>query len=186
MPDLIYEKFDHYAILTMNRPERLNALGGDLRRLTTEAMADFEADPEMRAGILTGTGRAFSAGADLKEMNEQNQSRGGQRDTMGYNLADSMPFSRCRKPFIAAINGLWPRRRPGTRARLRHPDRVDRGLLRTVRSEARHHAGLRDSPPGADAADRRSAVHHAHGRPHRAARCAADGPGARSARAPTS
>ena len=106
MPDLIYEKFEHYAILTMNRPERLNALGGDLRRLTTGAMADFEADPEMRVGILTGTGRAFSAGADLKEMNEQNQSRDGQRDTMGYNLADSMPFSRCRKPFIAAINGL--------------------------------------------------------------------------------
>ena len=106
MPDLIYEKFDHYAILTMNRPERLNALGGDLRRLTTEAVADFEADPAMRVGILTGTGRAFSAGADLKEMNEQNQSRDGQRDTMGYNLEDSMPFSRSRKPFIAAINGL--------------------------------------------------------------------------------
>ena len=106
MPDLIYEKFDHYAVLTMNRPHRLNALGGDLRRLMREAVDDLESDPEMRVGILTGAGRAFCAGADLKEMNEQNQSRDGLRDTMGYDLDDSMPFSRCRKPFIAAINGL--------------------------------------------------------------------------------
>ncbi|MDE2746950.1 MAG: enoyl-CoA hydratase/isomerase family protein [Chloroflexota bacterium] len=105
-PDLIYEKFDHYAVLTMNRPHRLNALGGDLRRLTREAVADLEADPNMRVGILTGAGRAFSAGADLKEMNEQNQAREGERNTMGYDYQESMPFSRARKPFIAAINGL--------------------------------------------------------------------------------
>ncbi len=106
MPDLIYEKFDHYAILTMNRPHRLNALGGDLRRLTKQAVDDLEADPNMRAAIVTGTGRAFSAGADLKEMNEGNQRREGLRDTMGYDLDESMPFARARKPFIAAINGL--------------------------------------------------------------------------------
>lgn len=106
MPDLIYEKFDHYAILTMNRPHRLNALGRDLRRLTIEAVEDLENDPNIRAAILTGTGRAFSAGADLKEMNEQNQSRDGLRDTMGFDLNEAMPFARCRKPFIAAINGL--------------------------------------------------------------------------------
>lgn len=106
MPDLIYEKFDHYAVLTMNRPHRLNALGRDLRRLTIEAVEDLESDPNIRAAILTGTGRAFSAGADLKEMNEQNQSRDGLRDTMGFDLNEAMPFARCRKPFIAAINGL--------------------------------------------------------------------------------
>ena len=105
-PDLIYEKFDHYAVLTMNRPHRLNALGGDLRRLMQEAVDDLESDPEMRVGILTGAGRAFCAGADLKEMNEGNQRRQGLRDTMGYDLDESMPFSRARKPFIAAINGL--------------------------------------------------------------------------------
>jgi len=53
-PDLIYEKFDHYAVLTMNRPHRLNALGGDLRRLMREAVDDLESDPNMRAAILTG------------------------------------------------------------------------------------------------------------------------------------
>ena len=105
-PDLIYEKFGHYAVLTMNRPHRLNALGGDLRRLMREAVDDLESDPDMRVGILTGAGRAFSAGADLKEMNEGNQRRQGLRDTMGYDLDESMPFSRARKPFIAAINGI--------------------------------------------------------------------------------
>ena len=105
-PDLIYEKFDHYAVLTMNRPHRLNALGGDLRRLMREAVDDFESDTNMRAAILTGAGRAFSAGADLKEMNEGNQRRQGLRNTMGYDLDESMPFARARKPFIAAINGL--------------------------------------------------------------------------------
>jgi enoyl-CoA hydratase/carnithine racemase len=76
MPDLLYEKRDHVAVFTMNRPERLNALGGTMMSDLAEALADFNADPEMRAGILTGSGRAFSAGADLKEMNQRNVDRG--------------------------------------------------------------------------------------------------------------
>ena len=69
MPDLIYEKFPekHYAIFTMNRPERLNTSGGDLPRLLDEALADFTADSNMYVGILTGVGRAFSAGMDLRD-----------------------------------------------------------------------------------------------------------------------
>ena len=59
MADLIYEKFDHYAVFTMNRPERLNALGGTMNADLDEALADFTTDPAMRAGIVTGSGRAF-------------------------------------------------------------------------------------------------------------------------------
>ncbi len=107
MPDLLYDKHDHYAIFTMNRPHRLNALGGTLMADMREALADFTADPEMRAGILTGQGRAFSAGADLKEMNERIAARGdAPAPTQGYDLNAGMPFSRCPKPIIAAINGL--------------------------------------------------------------------------------
>ncbi len=103
MPDLLYEKHDRYAVFTMNRPDRLNALGGTMMDELAEALEDFRQDPNMRAGILTGTGRAFSAGADLKEMNERNQSgqRRGERT-----LESAMPFSRHPKPFIAAVNGL--------------------------------------------------------------------------------
>ena len=107
MADLIYEKHDRYAVFTMNRPERLNALGGTMNAELDEALADFTADPAMRAGIVTGSGRAFSAGADLKEMSERNTDRGGApRETSGWDLQASMRFARNPKPFIAAINGL--------------------------------------------------------------------------------
>ena len=113
MPDLIYEKRDHYAIFTMNRPERLNALGGTMNDDFDAALADFTTDGKMRVGIVTGAGRAFSAGADLKEMNERNQQRiaagrSGDYDPQaaGYDLSAAMRFSRNPKPFIAAVNGL--------------------------------------------------------------------------------
>jgi enoyl-CoA hydratase/carnithine racemase len=102
---MIYEKHDHYATFTMNRPERLNALGGSMQTEMTRALADFTTDPAMRAGIVTGTGRAFSAGADLKEMNERNQG-GGNPAAEGRTLEGAMQFARNPKPFIAAINGL--------------------------------------------------------------------------------
>jgi crotonobetainyl-CoA hydratase len=103
MPDLLYEKRDHYAIFTMNRPERLNALGGSMQEDLVEAIADFEADPEMRAGIVTGAGRAFCAGADLKESNEKFSA--GQTKPV-VRLEPSAPYSLAQKPFIAAVNGL--------------------------------------------------------------------------------
>ena len=80
MPDMLYEKNPegHYAIFTMNRPERLNALGGQMGRDLDEALRDFNNDNSMFAGIVTGNGRAFCAGADLKEMTERNDR--GRRD----------------------------------------------------------------------------------------------------------
>ncbi len=104
MPDLIYDKFENHAVFTMNRPERLNALGGSMQTELSAALADFGDDPAMRAGIVTGAGRAFSAGADLKEMNQRNQE--GQTPGGSRSLEAAMPFSRHPKPFIAAVNGL--------------------------------------------------------------------------------
>ena len=103
MPDLIYDKHDFYAIFTYNRPERLNAMGGNLTRELAEAIDDFSNDVKMRVGIVTGAGRAFSAGGDLKEMAEGGQSRdrGGAQA-----LVDNFPYSQNEKPFIAAVNGL--------------------------------------------------------------------------------
>lgn len=107
MPDLIYEKRDHYAVFTMNRPERLNALGGSMNEELQAALDDFTADPAMRCGIVTGAGRAFSAGADLKEMNECNQARAGAPiEQAVFNPAATLRISRNPKPFVAAINGL--------------------------------------------------------------------------------
>ncbi|MYE46336.1 MAG: enoyl-CoA hydratase/isomerase family protein [Chloroflexi bacterium] len=97
MPDLIYDKRDDYAIFTYNRPDRLNALGGQLINQLTEAIRDFTNDPKMRVGIVTGTGRAFSAGGDLKEMAD---------GTFEGQFEATYPYSGNTKPFIAAINGL--------------------------------------------------------------------------------
>jgi len=102
MPELLYEKKDFYAIFTYNRPERLNALGGVLKDELREALDDFTADVNMRCGIVTGAGRAFSAGGDLKEMAEANAA-GRKREG---DLRDTFPYSYNPKPFIAAVNGL--------------------------------------------------------------------------------
>ena len=109
MPDLRYERFPegHYAIFTMDRPDRLNAQGAAMREELQQALDEFAADPEMRVGIVTGAGRAFSAGADLKEMSALSQSLAGLSEEQrieGYR--GNQPFGRHPKPFIAAVNGL--------------------------------------------------------------------------------
>ena len=104
VPDFLYEKKDFYAIMTMNRPERLNALGGTLNAERAEALADFNADPNMRVAIVTGSGRAFSAGGDLKEM--AGRAAEGNAPVAAGGGGPSMGYANSPKPVIAAINGL--------------------------------------------------------------------------------
>jgi enoyl-CoA hydratase/carnithine racemase len=69
MTDLLVDKYDHATVWTLNRPHRMNAMGGTLIAELAEAVREFEADPEQHVGVLTGAGeKAFCAGADLKEM----------------------------------------------------------------------------------------------------------------------
>ena len=118
MPDMLYERFPagNYAIFTMNRTDRLNAQGAGMRSDLEAALGEFTSDPEMRVGIVTGAGRAFSAGADLREMAERNAAAGDadEADALAARppeermegLRTGQPFSRNPKPFIAAVNGL--------------------------------------------------------------------------------
>ena len=106
MAELEYEKHDVYAIFTLNRPERLNALGGTLMAELDAAIGDFDADPQMRVGILTGAGRAFCAGMDLKEAADRAASGANVTGRRPDGTVEQMAFSRSPKPFIAAINGL--------------------------------------------------------------------------------
>ena len=106
MAELEYEKHDVYAIFTLNRPERLNALGGSLMAELDDAVDDFNDDPQMRAGIVTGAGRAFCAGMDLKEAAERAASGANVAGTRPDGAVQQMAFSTSPKPFIAAINGL--------------------------------------------------------------------------------
>jgi len=67
MPDLLYEKYDHVATVTLNRPERLNAISFEMLELLTQKLSEADADVDVRVIILTGAGRGFCSGLDLKD-----------------------------------------------------------------------------------------------------------------------
>ena len=74
MSDAILETRGPISLVTLNRPQRLNAIGGRLLPDLHAALQRAQQDPETRAIVLTGAGRAFCAGDDLKEFGEQTQS----------------------------------------------------------------------------------------------------------------
>jgi enoyl-CoA hydratase/carnithine racemase len=98
---VLYEKGDGVALLTINRPQASNALNAEARRLIGEYARKFEADPEAKVLILTGTGdRSFCAGADLKEMADE-----GTRIPPIDFIPQFGRTLRLSKPTIAAVNG---------------------------------------------------------------------------------
>ena len=106
---LLYQKKGAICYLTLNRPEKLNALNGDLLAEFREAMDVIEADPDIRVVILTGAGRAFSAGFDL----ERGPDAADPHDMQAYEWRERLNFYcetfltvwRLSKPVIAAVNG---------------------------------------------------------------------------------
>ncbi len=103
-----------YAVLTLNRPQAMNALSKGLMTALAEAIDTLAADPTVRVLILTGAGRAFSAGLDLKEIGAGNGSIGGGQATTGGSLGGSdgkatgdpvAALARYPGPVIGAING---------------------------------------------------------------------------------
>jgi enoyl-CoA hydratase/carnithine racemase len=104
MPDLLVEHHGHVTVLTLNRPDRLNALGTTLSHELATAMAEFDADPEQYVAIITGAGdRAFSSGADLNELASR---VAGSGPSIGVSSVDLWGVGNSPKPTIAAVNGL--------------------------------------------------------------------------------
>jgi 2-(1,2-epoxy-1,2-dihydrophenyl)acetyl-CoA isomerase len=100
---LSYEmKSEHVALITLNRPERLNAFNRDMRRDLTEATKKASADAGVRVLVITGAGRAFCAGADVSAADETANVEDVLNTEYGAFLGAiaSMP-----KPVISAING---------------------------------------------------------------------------------
>jgi enoyl-CoA hydratase len=115
MPDLLYEKRDGIAILTLNRPEQRNAFSPQTMVLLARAWKDFREDNAMRVAILTGAGdNAFCAGGDLKLLlpmfTGARQPETEWDHELMSNLGDVMATALLRpfelyKPIIAAVNG---------------------------------------------------------------------------------
>jgi enoyl-CoA hydratase/carnithine racemase len=103
-----YEKKNHIAILTMNRPEARNAMNAAMRREMGEALKDFKEDIDSWVLIVTGAGdKAFSAGMDLKEMAASIANRKGDGGGDERNVPSLMAGNiDIWKPIIAAINGV--------------------------------------------------------------------------------
>ena len=97
-----YEVDGRVATFTLDRPEQRNAVDPDLTRALGDAVAAFEADPEVWVGILTGAGPNFCAGADLKAMGA---GRAAQLSTDEGGFAGFVRYPRT-KPLIAAVRGF--------------------------------------------------------------------------------
>src|SRR5579859_7628779 len=93
------EQSNGVMVIRMNRPERMNALGAELRQALAAAWCEFRDSPNLEVAIFTGTGRAFCAGEDMKESLD--------RGTVGSPSGYDNPYNAgtLDKPVIAAING---------------------------------------------------------------------------------
>jgi len=104
-PVLLIEKREHVATFTLNRPTALNALSRELRAALVAAFDGLRDDPEVGVVILTGNGRAFTAGLDLKELGDRGFGAGATEAA----VADGdviHAMARCAQPIIGAINGF--------------------------------------------------------------------------------
>jgi enoyl-CoA hydratase len=99
---IIAEKRNRVGLITLNRPEALNALNAQLISELNAALDDFEADEAIGCIVLTGSERAFAAGADIKEMRDLDFADVMRNDF----LVPWERIGRCRKPVIAAVAGF--------------------------------------------------------------------------------
>jgi enoyl-CoA hydratase len=100
---ILYEKKDHIATVKLNRPRVLNAMNKQLWLELQQALDDVEKDADIKVLIITGEGRAFSTGADLKDSRDRTIEQ--YRDYLVALQEASRRIIRFGKPTIAAING---------------------------------------------------------------------------------
>lgn len=99
---IIAEKIRRVGMITLNRPQQLNALNEQLMRELTAALNDFESDDDIGCILITGSEKAFAAGADIQVMQDLDY-----MDVYGadYITRDWERLKTCRKPVVAAVAG---------------------------------------------------------------------------------
>jgi enoyl-CoA hydratase len=135
MTDLLVERGDAHAVLTLNRPEKRNALSVALRDAISDALDDLAADEQVKCVVFTGAGSVFSAGFDLKEFTKAADDDAFARELWASSDRYHDTVLRFPLPTIAAVNGpalaggfdlaiLCDLRIASTTARFAHPERT--------------------------------------------------------------
>src|SRR5258706_4056096 len=101
--NIIVEPRGKVGLITLNRPKALNALSPDLMREMAAALDGFESDENIGCMVVTGSEKAFAAGADIKAMKEKTYMDVYKED---FITAEWERITRCRKPVIAAVAGF--------------------------------------------------------------------------------
>ena len=99
---LIVEVEDHVGLIRLNRPDAMNALNSTVLQELACALKSMECNSKVRAIVLTGSDKAFAAGADIKEMSEKSFV---DMFTSDFFTPETEDLLRCRKPIIAAVAG---------------------------------------------------------------------------------
>jgi crotonobetainyl-CoA hydratase len=102
-PAALLERHGAVALITLNRPRAMNAVNSALSIALGRALAELAADPELRVGVITGAGRAFCAGADLKELAAGRPVHDSDHPERGFG---GLVQHFVDKPLIAAVNGF--------------------------------------------------------------------------------
>ncbi len=103
--NIIFERKENYAIVTLNRPDKLNALNNETFSELDDAFKKIELDESIQALILTGSGdKAFAAGADIKQLHESDERSGKLFSEYGSYVMRRL--SELRIPTVAAVNGF--------------------------------------------------------------------------------
>ena len=103
LKNLLYEKKGNVAVITFNRPDKLNALSSELLRELIGLFHEMETDDEVRCVIITGNGRAFSAGGDISEEKKKDTLQGYDFVELFTRMGEAI--ERFKAPVIAALNG---------------------------------------------------------------------------------
>src|SRR4051794_26437763 len=106
LPDVITVETDGpVRIVRLSRPEQLNAINDELHRGLTDLFPQLSADTDARAAVITGAGRAFSAGGDFDLLDRMVNDRELRRDVIAEGRELVVNMIQCRIPVIAAVNG---------------------------------------------------------------------------------
>ena len=101
--NILIEKKGNVAVVTLNRPDKLNAVSLEMRLEFLDLLENLQLDDEVRVAVVTGAGRAFCAGADISEFEEETSELRQKRAKVENMVKRIYEFE---KPIIGAINGV--------------------------------------------------------------------------------